>query len=57
VSRENTSAVDPVPSQFVGHCAEKYCSDVTNSQARQECMVKGQLTNLNDRFGEIIFIQ
>jgi hypothetical protein len=27
---------------------EKNCSDLTNPQARQECMVKGQRTNLND---------
>jgi hypothetical protein len=36
---------------------EKNCSDLTNPQARQQCMVKGQRTNLNDRFGEIIFIR
>jgi hypothetical protein len=35
---------------------EKNCSDLTNPQARQECMVKGQHTNLNDRFGEILFL-
>src|SRR6478609_7743263 len=46
-SRENTSAVDSVPKRFVAIAQEKNCSDITNPQARQECMKHKSSANVD----------